>query len=152
MVNLYFRYLYLCFIYIMDKHRYARGPDTGIIEIKRLLECLLSNNYKFEGTSEANRGIYDYPNDAIADFTKRLDFADTDGNAINDGYINVSIQFEKRADYNNFKKDEYKDNIYVGDTEEFISELIEETQKKLRKKRRTRKRISVNKAKRAASI
>jgi len=145
-------YIIYIYIYIMDKHRFARGPDTGIIEIKRLLECLLSNNYKFEGTSEANRGMYYYPDMAIADFTKPLDFADTDGNAINDGYINVSIQFEKRADYKKFEKDEYEDNIYVGDTEEFISELIEETQKKLRKKRRTRKSTSVNKAKRAASI
>jgi hypothetical protein len=126
----------------MDKHRYFREADTGIIEIKRLLECLLANNYEFEGTSEP----YEYPDDAIANFTKPLEFTDTVGNWINDGSIKVSIQFEKRADYTQFEKDEYEDDIYVGNTDEFMSGLIEETQKKLRKKRRTRKSRSSKKS------
>jgi hypothetical protein len=136
----------------MDKHRFARKADTGIIEIKRVLECLLSNDYEFEGTSEDNMGEYDNPDMAIANFTKPLDFTDTYGDAINDGYINVSINFEKRADYTHFKKNEDEDKIYVGDTEEFISGLIEETQKKLRRKRRTRKSRSSKNSKQAASI
>jgi len=139
----------------MDKHRFARGPDTGIIEIKRVLECLLKNNYEFEGTEDdIIRGRYRYPDDAIANFTKPLEFSDTDGNAINDGSIKVSIQFEKRADYTHFEKneDEDEDNIYMGNTNEFIEGLIEETQKKLRRKRRTRKSRSSTISKRAASI
>jgi hypothetical protein len=132
----------------MDKHRFDRGPDTGIIEIKRLLKCLLANNYEFEGTSEEDR----YPDAATAHFTKPLDFSDTDGNSINDSYIKVSIQFETRADYKHFEKNENEDNVYAGDTNDFISGLIEETHKTLRKKRRTRKSTSLNKAKRAASI
>lgn len=138
----------------MDKHRFARGPDTGIIEIKRVLECLLSNDYEFEGTSEANRGMYHYADDAIADFTKPLDFTDTYGNPIRDGSIKISIHFEKRADYKHFEEneDEDEDNIYMGDTDEFIQGLIEETQKKLRKKRRTRKSRSSKISKQAASI
>jgi hypothetical protein len=134
----------------MDKHRFARGPDTGIIEIKRVLECLLSNDYEFEGTSEANRGRYDYVDDAIADFTKPLDFTDTYGNPIRDGSIKISIQFEKRADYKHFEENDNEE--YMGDTDEFIQGLIEETQKKLRKKRRTRKSRSSKISKQAASI
>jgi hypothetical protein len=137
----------------MDKHRFAREADTGIIEIKRVLECLLKNNYEFEGTEDdIIRGRYSYPDEAIANFTKPLEFSDTDGNWITDGSIKVSIQFEKKADYTHFEKNKDEDNVYVGNTNEFIEGLIEETQKKLRKKRRTRKRRSSTISKRAASI
>jgi len=132
----------------MDKHRFVREADTGIIEIKRVLECLLKNNYEFEETSEE----YQYPDDAIAHFTKPLSFSDTTGEWIPDNSITVSIQFQKRADYKHFEQDENKDNVYVGNTNEFIEGLIEETQKKLRKKRRTRKSRSSTIPKRAASI
>jgi len=95
----------------MDKHRYFREADTGILEIKKLLECLLSNGYEFNGTREAVIGRYSYPDDAIADFSKPLDFSDKDGNAINDGSLKVYIQFEKRSDYTNYEKNEDEDNI-----------------------------------------
>jgi len=124
----------------MDKHRYFREADTGILEIKKLLECLVSNGYEFNGTREAVIGRYSYPDDAIADFSKPLDFSDKDGNAINDGSLKVSIQFEKRTDYTNYEKNEDEDNIYVGEPEDFINGLVKETQKKLRKKRKTRKK------------
>jgi hypothetical protein len=124
----------------MDKHRYFREADTGILEIKKLLECLVSNGYEFNGTREAVIGRYSYPDDAIADFSKPLDFSDKDGNAINDGSLKVSIQFEKRSDYTNYEKNEDEDNIYVGEPEDFINGLVKETQKKLRKKRKTRKK------------
>ena len=138
----------------MDKHPYYREADTGIIEIKRLLECLLANNYKFEGTSEK----YQYPDDTFANFSKSLEFTATDGNLINDNSINVSIQFQKRVDYKHFKQDENEDDIYMGDTDEFIQGLIDETEKKLRKRRRThkiqktRRSRSATISKRAASI
>lgn len=124
----------------MDKHRYFRQADTGILEIKKLLDCLVSNGYEFDGTREAIVGRYSYPDDTIADFSKSLEFSDTDGNWINDGSLKVSIQFEKRSDYTNFEKDENEDNIYVGDPQDFIEGLINETQKKLRKKRKSRKK------------
>lgn len=136
----------------MDKHRFAREADTGIIEIKRILECLLENKYEFKGTEEAIRGGYRYPDDVVANFKKPLEFTDTDGNWIPDNSITVSIQFQKRADYTHFEKNEDEDHIYVGDPNEFISGLIEETQKKLRRKRRTHKNRSSTIPKKAASI
>jgi len=124
----------------MDKHRYFREADTGILEIKKILECLVSNGYKFDRTREAVIGRYSYQDDAIADFSKKLEFSDKDGNWINDGSLKVSIQFEKRSDYTKYEKNEDEDNIYVGKPEDFINGLVKETQKKLRKKRKTRKK------------
>jgi hypothetical protein len=137
----------------MDKHPYTREADTGIIEIKRVLECLLKNNYEFEGIEDdIIRGRYSYPDDAIAHFTKPLSFSDTTGEWIPDNSITVSIQFQKTADYTHFEKNKDEDNVYVGHPDDFISELIEETQKKLRRKRRTRKSRSATISKRASSI
>lgn len=121
----------------MDKHRYFREVDTGIIEIQRLLDCLIKNKYEFHGTHDK----YGYPDDAIAEFVKPLQFSDKDGNWINDGSLKVSIQFEKRADYTHFERDESEDNIYIGDSEEFITGLIRKIEKTHRKKRRSRKTI-----------
>ena len=110
----------------MDKEEGSRNVDTNIIEIKRLLNCLLTNGYEFEGTREAIDGRYIYPDDAIASFSKEISYTDTDGNWINDSGIKVSIQFEKRADYTNFEKNEDEDDIYIGEPDTFITGLIEE--------------------------
>ena len=58
--------------------------------------------------------------------SKEISYTDTDGNWINDSGIKVSIQFEKRADYKNFKKNEDEDDIYIGKPNTFITGLIEE--------------------------
>jgi len=116
----------LLLIYNMDKEVGSREADTNIIEIKRLLNYLLTNGYEFEGTREAIDGRYNYPDDAIASFSKKISYTDTDGNWINDSGIKVSIQFEKRADYTNFKKNEDEDDIYIGEPDTFITGLIEE--------------------------
>ena len=110
----------------MDKEEGSREADTNMIEIKRLLNYLLINGYKFEGTQEAIDDSYIYQDDAIARFSKELSYTDTDGNWINDSDIKVSIQFEKRADYKKFKKNEDEDNIYIGEPDRFIRGLIEE--------------------------
>jgi hypothetical protein len=110
----------------MDKEEGSRDPDTNIIEIKRLLNYLLTNGYEFEGTREVIDGRYNYPDDAIASFSKELSYTDTDGNWINDSGIKVSIQFEKRADYKNFEKNKDEDDIYIGEPDTFITGLIEE--------------------------
>ena len=110
----------------MDKKEGFRKVDTNAIEIKRLLNYLLTNGYEFEGTQEAIDGRYIYPDDAIASFSKNLSYTDTHRNWINDSGIKVSIQFEKRADYKNFKKNEYEDDIYIGEPDTFITGLIKE--------------------------
>jgi hypothetical protein len=79
-----------------------------------------------EAVEEAVDSIYRYPNDAIADFSKELDYSDIDRNYINDSKIKVSIHFEKRADYTKFKKNKHGYNVYNGDPETFITDLIKE--------------------------
>ena len=110
----------------MDKEEGSRKADTNMIEIKRLLNYLLTNGYEFNGTRKAIDGRYIYPDEAIASFSKELSYTDTDGNWINDSGIKVSIQFEKRADYKNFEKNEDEDDIYIGEPDTFITGLIEE--------------------------
>jgi hypothetical protein len=56
----------------MDKEEGFREVDTNMIEIKRLLNFLLTNGYEFEGTREAIDGEYIYPDDAIAGFSKKI--------------------------------------------------------------------------------
>ena len=110
----------------MDKEEGSREVDTNMIEIKRLLNYLLTNGYEFNGTRKAIDGRYIYPDEAIASFSKELSYTDTDRNWINDSGIKVSIQFEKRADYKNFEKNEDEDDIYIGEPDTFITGLIEE--------------------------
>ena len=134
----------------MDKKEGSRKADTNMIEIKRLLNYLLTNGYEFEGTQEANDGIYNYPDEAIAIFLKQISYTDTQHNWINDSGIKVSIQFEKRADYKNFEKNNDEDDIYTGDPETFITGLIEEIKdpkysiggRSKNKKKKTRKNKS----------
>jgi len=110
----------------MDKLVQDRGADTNMLEVKKLLHCLVTNGYEFTETREAVDSEYTYPDDAIADFSKKLEYSDEIGNNINDSSIKVSIHFEKRADYKNFHKDKYGDPEYTGDPEKFITDLIEE--------------------------
>lgn len=127
----------------MDRSPEERGPDTGKLEIKHILNFLLSNGYTFKGTRAAINGRYEYEDAAIADFSKRLEFSGTDGNYIGDSTLDISIQFEKRADYENFNTNEDGDDIYVGNPTKFIKKLIKETSEKQvsggRSKRRTLK-------------
>ena len=107
----------------MDKAREARNVDTNRIEIKKVLNALLLDGYEYEGTRE-HAGLY--PEDIIADFSKELSYTDTAGNWINDSKIKVSIQFEKRADYAHIKKEANGDDVYVGNSGTFISDIIDE--------------------------
>jgi len=133
----------------MERSRQDRGPDTNMLEIKKIVDCLVRNGYEFEGTRQAVYGRDSYPDDAIADFSKKLDYNDADGDYKNDSEIKVSIHFEKRADFENLKKNQNKDNIYVGDPHVFIMGLVEENQgsargttQKNRKPRRNRRKSS----------
>ena len=142
----------------MDRPVEDRGPDTSMLELKKIVDCLVTNGYEFEGTREAIVDRYSYPDDAIADFKKDIDYTAEDGNYINDNEIKVSIQFQKRADYKNFTHygidvDEREDDDeYIGDPDEFIIGLIGEedfqaqerggTRRKKRKTRKNRRKNS----------
>jgi len=137
----------------MDRPVEDRGPNTSMLELKKIVDCLVTNGYEFEGTiSEVIINRTSYPDDAIANFKKDIDYTAEDGNYINDNEIKISIQFQKRADYTNFKhfgkdQDEREDeeDEYIGDPDEFIRGLIGEeeiqgsTGGTRRKKRKTRK-------------
>ena len=142
----------------MDRHVEERGPDTSMLEIKKIVDCLLTNGYEFEGTREAIVGRYSYTDDAIADFKKDIDYTAENGDYIPDNSITVSIQFQKRADYTNFKhfgkkQDEREgDDEYIGDPDDFIRSLMGEedfqaqqrggTRRKKRKTRRNKQKSS----------
>ena len=117
-------------------------PDTNMLEVKKLLHSLVTNGYKLERIREAvsvSEDAYNiYPDDAIADFSKEFEYNDTYGNHINDSIIKVSIHFEKRADYKNFKIDEEGNNVY-GNPKRFIKGLIKEIKRPESVKRKTHK-------------
>ena len=114
----------------MKKPVELRDQKTGMLEIKKIVDCLTKNGYEFQGTRDAVVGRYHYQDDFIADFSKEIDYSDAVGNYINDSSLKVSIQFEKRADYKNIEQNEDLDNVYDGDPDEFIQNLIRESNKK----------------------
>ena len=134
----------------MDRPVGDRGPDTSMLELKKIVDCLVTNGYVFERTVEAIVGSVRYVNDAIAVFNKEIHYNHPESGGQVDDNIKVSIQFPKRADYKNFthyEKDEDEregDDEYIGDPYDFIRGLMgEENQDSTggtrRKKRKTRK-------------
>jgi hypothetical protein len=140
----------------MDRPVEDRGPDTSMLELKKIVDCLVTNGYEFEGTDEAIFGRFRDENDAIAVFNKEIDYYHPESGHVYDNYIKVSIQFQKRADYKNFThygKDENElegDDEYIGDPDTFIRGLMEEeiqdstARGTRRKKRKTRKNRQKN--------
>ena len=122
----------------MEKPVELRDKNTGMLEIKKIVDCLTKNGYEFEGIKE----VYRYPNDFIADFSKKIDYTDAVGEYIPDSSLKVSIQFEKHTDYKNIEKNEDLEEVYIGDPNEFIQSIIDSTRKQPRK-RRTRKTRSL---------
>lgn len=104
----------------MDNRDDSKKADTNMIEIKRLLNYLVKNDYKFDEIEA------EYDNDAVAIFSKGLSYYDIDDDWVKDSGIKISIQFEKRADYTNFEKNEEDENIYIGKPDIFIRGLITE--------------------------
>jgi hypothetical protein len=76
------------------------GPDTGEIELQRILTCLKENGYTFESLED---GVW--YGCMIAKFNKAIAYSDADGNYINDRKIDVKIEFDTDFDYT--KKKEY---------------------------------------------
>ena len=70
------------------------GPDTGEIELQRILTCLKENGYTFESLEDGvGYGCM------IAKFNKEIAYSDADGNYINDRKIDVKIEFDTDFDY-----------------------------------------------------
>ena len=55
----------------MEKPVELRDQKTGMLEIKKIVDCLSKNGYEFEGTRKAVVGRYSYPDELISDFSKK---------------------------------------------------------------------------------
>lgn len=126
----------------MEKPEGQRGPDTGKIELERIIDCLKDNSYVYDGLEDSDemRGFM------VAIFSKDMNFSDVEGGAVNDRYIKIKIEFDSEFDYKKSYKDRHGDyvfNYFRGDN--FIRKLLKnnygtgkkqhsKTQKKHRKR------------------
>ena len=122
------------------------GPDTGKIELQKIINFLKENNYVFEDLEEATT-----VGSIVANFEKNIKFSDEYGNYINDRYIRIKIEFDSDFDYKN--KNKYKDSEgdFLFDNEkgtEFIQKLIYNSyggsRKKIIKRKKNTRRIRKN--------
>jgi hypothetical protein len=101
--------------------REHRGPDTGKIELERILDCLRENHYEFEDVEESS--TYGF---MVANFEKDIEFSDRIGNYINDRHIKIKIEFDSDFDYNNTYQDEEGDFVFDSEKgEQFIQQLLD---------------------------
>ena len=106
---------------IMERPVEERGPDTGKIELERIIDCLKENNYKFEKVEES-----DTYGCMVANFHKDIMYSDQEGNYINDRHIKIKIDFDSDFDYTkNYKNrdGDYVFNMFKG--HRFIKNLFD---------------------------
>jgi hypothetical protein len=116
----------------MDKPRELRGPDTPQIELERVLTWLIKNGFEMEGVTEVYHPRFRYDDMSVAHFIKNIDYIEENGDANPDSYMKVSVQFEKRADFNHITETE--DGLeYDREPYEFIDELMDNITEKQRK-------------------
>ena len=98
----------------------ADKPD---VEIRKILQCLKANGYEFEDVEDSA----DHYGVMNASFKKNTSFSESDGNYVNDSFIQVKIQFDSRMDYKNSYENEdgdYEPDIVQG--ERFIETILSE--------------------------
>ena len=97
------------------------GPDTGKIELERIINCLKENHYEFEDLEESR-----YQGFMVANFKKDINYSDIEGNYINDRHIRITIEFDSDFDYNNTYKDREGDFVFDSEKgEQFIQQLLD---------------------------
>jgi hypothetical protein len=101
------------------------GPDTGKIEMERIIDCLRVNGYEFEGLEGSK--MYGF---MTAKFNKDVKYSDIDGNYINDSSIKMQIIFDSKFDYKNkYRSDNEDEDFTFGRKEQrqgnrFIENLM----------------------------
>ena len=105
----------------MERPVEERGPDTGKIELERIIDCLKDNNYVYGGLedSDETEGFM------FAKFNKHMKYSDVEGNAVNDRHIQIKIEFDSEFDYKKSYKNrdgDYVFNYIRGDN--FIRKLL----------------------------
>ena len=104
----------------MERNDAQRGPDTGKIELKRILDCLKKNGYAYEDLEESNFNGF-----MIANFKKDIQYSDLEGNYINDRHIKIQIEFDSDFDYQTSYKDRDDEFLFDNDKgERFIKKLF----------------------------
>jgi hypothetical protein len=130
--------------------RKSPGPDTGKIELQRIINCMKENKYNYTGSLDEG----EYSGCYKLDFLKKIMYSDIKGNYINDRHIKVTIEFDTSFDY----KTEYNEDFEYNDendenekkAQEFIEQIIDGTydsksikkggQRKTKKNRKTKKK------------
>ena len=135
----------------MDKPVELRGPDTLQIELKKVIEWLVKNGYQNQDTGDVYHPRYLFPDDAATHFEKKIDYTDITGNYTNDSRLKVTIQFEKRSDYEHIIYTEDRDEEYDREPYEFIEELIDNIKEKQRKINTLNRLVKIQKNQRKTS-
>lgn len=104
------------------------GPDTGKIELQRILNCMKEN--KYHPTDSLDAG--DFGGCYKLDFVKEVMYSDNEGTYINDRRIKVTIEFDTSYDYKTeYNKDRNGDFDYNGknakNAQKFIKKLMNDT-------------------------
>jgi len=99
--------------------RESPGPDTGKIELQRIINCMKENKYNYTGSLDEG----EYSGCYKLDFLKEIMYSDKKGNYINDRHIKVTIEFDTSFDY----KTEYNEDF------EYNSENAKKAQKFIKK-------------------
>jgi hypothetical protein len=104
------------------------GPDTGKIELQRIINCMKENKYEYTDDLEPGKfdGCYNL------NFKKEIMYSDKEGTYINDRHIKVTIEFDTSFDYKNeYIKDRNGDFNYnnenAGKAHHFIQQIIDDT-------------------------
>lgn len=103
------------------------GPDTGKIELERILNCMKENKY------ERNDSLAEGEVDGCykLNFVKEIMYSDTKGTYINDRRIKVTIEFDTSFDFNTEYK--YKNGDFNYNTknsekaQNFINQITDGT-------------------------
>jgi hypothetical protein len=95
------------------------GPDTGKIELQRIINCMKENKYNYTGSLD--EGEYSGCYNLI--FEKKIMYSDKEETYINDRRIKVTIEFDTSFDY----KTEYNEDF------EYNSENAKKAQKFIKK-------------------
>jgi len=104
------------------------GPDTGKIELQRIINCMKENKYNY--TDSLDAGEYSGYYNLI--FEKEIMYSDKEGTYINDRHIKVTIQFDTSYDYKTeYNKDRNGDFKYNDENakkaKKFIKKIMNDT-------------------------
>lgn len=101
--------------------RKSPGPDTGKIELQRIINCMKENKYNYTGSLDEG----EYSGYYKLDFLKEIMYSDIKGNYINDRHIKVTIEFDTSFDY----KTEYNEDFDYNSekAQMFIDKIIDGT-------------------------